>query len=464
MKQTPALMISMLLLASHAWAAGPGPSAAPGARPPAAAAQRAPIEQRLEKLAVAFAGALEERDFRELLQRSLAASKSGDGARLRDLVDPKAAPDGAALGRRLAESLGLGRGEKAGSAGSEARDEILLFLQDTPDVDVSLLPDLGAWDVETETPLTSYVWEGAGGESRAVLTAFDAAGARHQVDPRQPPAPVVLLEVHDTRRAVEILSRNHPDAPASGTANATEKLYGECVDSVSYSSYPLITGAGIWDIHESSLDGPEGFAYFVAAGSEKTGNLPATLGGLSGWSTNVWASNFQGPVPVGGNARVQWEWTADGWLQEAPYRTYPAYYCQQNVSTPASFAFTAYAIKEDDDWGNPDDPVGQVLIDHRYCKSEVFDAGLASGWTAQHQTPGWDDVVYTRYKLYCSTNRNCSATAQCPDGTFVSCWSGGSCAEGNCESGEEYVRCGSYYQYCSSEPSCPHGQIICDPA
>jgi hypothetical protein len=462
MKKTPALMIFMLILASHAGAAGLGSSAAHSAGPPATPSKKTPIEQRLEKLAVAFAGALEERDFRELLKRSLTASESGDGVRLRDLVDQEVVPGGATLGRRLAESLGLGRGEKAGSGGSAARDEIFLFLQDTPDVDVSALSDLEAWDAETELPLTSYVWEGAGGEPRAALVAFDATGARHKVDPRQPlPTPVILLEVHDTRRAVEIMSR--PDPAASGIANVTELLSSECVDSVSYSSYPLINGAGIWDIHESSLDGPEGYAYFTAAGSEKTGNLPATLGGLSGWSTDVWASNFQGPVPVGGNARVQWEWTADGWFQEAPYRIYPAYYCQQNASTPASLAFTAYAIKEDDDWGNPDDPVGQVLIDHRYCKSEVFDAGLASGWTVQHQTPGTGDVAYTRYKLYCSTNRNCSATAQCSDGTFISCWSGGSCAEGNCESGEEYVRCGSYYEYCSSEPPCPNGQIICDP-
>ena len=87
-----------------------------------------------------------------------------------------------------------------------------------------------------------------------------------------------------------------------------------CTDTPRYRSYPLIVQSSLTNAHEGAFNGPEGYAFFTAAGHEKTGNLPATLGGLSGWSTNVWASNFQGPIPMPG-ARRQWEWTTDGWLQ-----------------------------------------------------------------------------------------------------------------------------------------------------
>lgn len=235
-----------------------------------------------------------------------------------------------------------------------------------------------------------------------------------------------------------------------------------CYDWTTYSSYPLITGAAIWDAHESSLDGPQGFLYFAGAGSEKTGTLPSSLGGLTGWDTNVWASNFQGPYPVQ-KTRMQWEWTADGWLEISNRPGYPAVYCQQSASTPSGLTAVTYTVKEDDDTLNPDDYVGKFQINHAFCKSEVFDLGTENGWSGVHSSARVDDINNVNYKLYCQTKHQCSAEATCPDGTMVVCSGGGTCGAGDCESGSDYVRCGGTYKYCLSTNPCPRGQILCDP-
>ena len=240
---------------------------------------------------------------------------------------------------------------------------------------------------------------------------------------------------------------------------------GTCTQTPRYKSYPLIVQSSITDAHEGSFccNGPKGYAFFAAAGSEKTGNLPATLGGLSGWDTDVWASNFQGPIEETGNARVQWEWTADGWLQLSD-RTYPAVYCQQTVSNPANFTVGAYKIEEHDDAPfDSNDYIGKAQIDHRYCKTEVFDTGSTSGWTNVHLSYGIDDVYHTSYKLYCSMDYTCTARAYCPDGRILACAGTGTCS-GTCYAGDDWIQCGSTYKDCYEQPTCPNGQIICDPA
>ena len=413
------------------------------------------IERRLDTLTSSFAKALGDRDFREALQRAIASSETGDSVRLRDLLDREVTA-GSTVARRLAGRLGAARGKAA----TEPRETVLRFLADTPEVDVSVLPGK-AWNAESEVPLVTYTWEGAGSEPLDKARAFNAGGSAVIVDTRQPLArPLIVLEVHDTRDAVQGVS--HAAAPpASRPAGSLEKI-SSCSDQTTYYSYPLIQRSSIWDAHEGCCNGPEGFLYFSAAGSEKTGNLPSSLGGTSGWSTNVWASNFQGPVFVS-NTRDQWEWTANGWLQYS-YRTYPAVYCQQSTGSTSSFSLAAYTIKEDDEWPNSDDYVGKVQIDHRYCKSDVFDLGYASGWTSQHTTAGLDDVNDTTYQLYCSSHTSCSAIVDCPDGTTIACSGSGSCGAGNCQAGSDYVQCGTTYKDCSSTPACPRGQIICDPA
>lgn len=411
----------------------------------AASAQSTPdragrIEHRLDTLAASFAKALGDRPVREFVRQSIAASETGTEVRLRDLLDR--AP----------------RNAKSGTLGTaEGRAALLRLLGNTPDVDVSVLPSLAAWKAATgEAPVVAYTWEGAGPEERQTVRAFDGAGNLIAFDARQPlDRPVVLLEVHDNRGSAQA-----PSVPAHA-AKLPAKDFGSCSDSTTYSSYPLITSSAIWDAHESSLNGPKGFLYFASAGSEKTGNLPASLGGLSGWATNVWASNFQGPISES-NTRMQWEWTADGWLQVST-RSYPALFCQQSASTPGGLTLATYTIKEDDDALNPDDYVGKFQVDHSRCKADVFDQGIENGWTWIYTSNRIDDINDVSYKLYCQTQRQCIAETTCPDGTTLLCSGGGTCGAGNCESGSDYVRCGGTYKYCQSTNPCPRGQIICDP-
>jgi hypothetical protein len=248
----------------------------------------------------------------------------------------------------------------------------------------------------------------------------------------------------------------------AGQAVAEE---GTCFETPLYKSYPLIVESGITDIREGNLccNGPLGFAFFDAAVGEKSGNLPASLGGLSGWDTDVWASNFQGPYRQTGHERIQWEWAANGALEVAN-RTYPAVYCQQVTSSPSSFNVGVYKIEEHDDFpGDSNDYIGKVQIDHRYCKTEVFDTGSTSGWTNFHTTPGIDRVYSTTYKLYCSMDYHCSAQVICANGRILTCEGAGHCSDA-CSAGEDWIQCGSMYKDCYEEPTaCPDRQIICDP-
>ncbi len=229
---------------------------------------------------------------------------------------------------------------------------------------------------------------------------------------------------------------------------------GQCTETGWYGSYPLITGAAIWDIHEGSLNGPEGYAYFQSALGKKRGTLPSSLGGRSGWPLNVWASNFLGPVKVR-DVRDQWEWTADGWLEVSTW-VYPAESCQQWVASPADFSARNYTILEDDEeFGS--DYVGAIRFDHRYCKSEVFDAGLSSGWTWSHSSPRIGDIEYVRYELYCRASLTCRISTTCPDGTILDCTNrfGSGCAGGACQAGPDWVRCGDDVRTCAGAPPPP---------
>src|SRR5215210_2805041 len=183
------------------------------------------VERRLDTLATSFASVLRDPATREFLRREIAASESGDGVRLRDLLGRETAK-GTTFAARLAERLSPARdGKCAARSAPESLQAVLRALGNTPDIDVSVLPGLAAWDAAAEAPLVAYVWEGAGGEERDVIRAFDAAGAVITLDARQPlQRPVIVLEVHDTRGAVEPSSR----ATGGGTAALSEKLVGEC--------------------------------------------------------------------------------------------------------------------------------------------------------------------------------------------------------------------------------------------
>ena len=230
------------------------------------------------------------------------------------------------------------------------------------------------------------------------LIAVDSAGIKHEFDVINiPDVPLIVLQIND-----DIVRPSKID---------TRKL-NALRDSTSYPHYrafPFVLSSGITDIHESSFNGPKGYAYFADAGYPKVGNLYPSLGGYSYWSTDVWASNFQGPHLVVKD-RDQWEWKADGWL-EACYRDYPFIYGKQVVNNPNDFGEISYKIMEHDD-DSADDVVGYIKIDCTPCQTEVFQFGLNSGWTSGYTIAGEQDVDHVRYQLFCEHVHLPSAPSQ----------------------------------------------------
>ena len=173
-----------------------------------------------------------------------------------------------------------------------------------------------------------------------------------------------------------------------------------------YVSYPLIEDSGITDIQEGYLNGPQGYAYFAVAPGRKTGSLPATLGGKSGWTLDAWASNFQGPVKIGARSeRVQWEWTAKQSLQTSGSRSYPFVYGVLSQTDANMLKERTYGLFEHDEdfWLNPwskDDYLGSFTIDHSACQTQVFDKS-DSGWTEELNAGTSGYIVFVRYRLFC---------------------------------------------------------------
>lgn len=441
MKQSLAFLSLIVLVAGvPAWGQEPSTQAID----PAQTLTPRQVHRSLEKLARSLAGALADPEARTVLRQAL------DGRSHVTLADLAAheMSDGSLFLDRLADAFYALRNERGRPISSAAAlEEIFGVLAAMPATRVSVV-GVDAWSAGTETLLTTYARQDVADDLLTEVRAFDAAGRVVHLDAWQTPAvPVVVVELRELGDAGTVDVR---------PAIAPKAVGGTCTNTTTYQSYPLIVRAAIWDIHEGLFNGPEGFGYFRNAGTEKTGNLPSSLGGLSGWSTNVWGSNFQGPIKVT-STRDQWEWTADGWLQYA-YRTYPAMYCRQTVSSTGSFALLSYNIYEDDDGWNGDDYVGKVRIDHRFCKTEVFDLGLTNTWTPEHTTTGVDDVDHVRYKLYCTKTTGCNATLPCPSGGIAFCSSSsGSCAAGTCATGPDYVQCNGVRFYCETciLPPCP---------
>lgn len=200
-----------------------------------------------------------------------------------------------------------------------------------------------------------------------------------------------------------------PDAGISRAAIERESsiLTPWVTDSPAYVSYPLIEQASLRDISEGVFNGPEGFAYFATAPARKTGVLPTVLGGKSGWRTDVWASNFQGPVEVVGRSdRAQMEWTANGTVQDGGRRPYPFVFGVLTSATPSSLADRSYGVFEHDEdlWWNPwsqDDYLGSIVISHGQCRQEVFDRGLRHGWTELLTAKTSGSIEVVRYRLFC---------------------------------------------------------------
>jgi hypothetical protein len=173
-----------------------------------------------------------------------------------------------------------------------------------------------------------------------------------------------------------------------------------------YCAMPVVHELEINDAHESWFGGSKAYMYFSdGGGAPKTGNLPSMVGDQS-IDTDAWASNMQGPWYVPGS-RKQWEWASNGsassvgqysWISP---RVYPIIYktCvfgRNNFQTQR----THEVIEHDE--GTWDDYVGQIKIDPWHCNTNIFDRGLAEGWTfGQIETPGLGSIVRTRYRLWC---------------------------------------------------------------
>ncbi len=203
--------------------------------------------------------------------------------------------------------------------------------------------------------------------------------------------------------------------PRKGIIVALLPLLAPLGGHASVCAFPVVTEAAIDDIHENSMNGPIGFAYIVNPGGEKTGRPPRAIAGET-FDTDVYASDFQGPVPTS-SRRMQHEWTADGWTQVS-FRRYPLvfqHHCRPSVERLRP---ETVRIKEDDDFLSPDDKMGAFEIDPSRCREILTTA--PSGWTKEflslgkpYERGGPASVKYVAWKLWCYT---CPGETDCGEG------------------------------------------------
>lgn len=185
---------------------------------------------------------------------------------------------------------------------------------------------------------------------------------------------------------------------------------------------PVVLRAEITDIHESPLNGPEGFAFFREAGAEKVGELPREVGRdpVRRFETDVYASNFQGPVLVRHpGLRAQWEWTADG-EPEVSERAYPLVFARGCAPTAAALPRLVLHVLEHDEFPWRNDAVGAFAVDLARC-ARVVDGERRAGWTeplhaeglAFEGDGGARDVVSVIYTVWCYP---CPGPADCGEG------------------------------------------------
>ncbi len=185
---------------------------------------------------------------------------------------------------------------------------------------------------------------------------------------------------------------------------------------------PVVLRAEITDIHESPLNGPEGFAFFREAGAEKVGELPREVGRdpVRRFETDVYASNFQGPLLVQRpGLRAQWEWTADG-EGERSGRAYPLMLARACAPTAPLLPTVRLHVQEHDEFPWRNDDVGAFEVALGRC-APVLEGAQTSGWTETHRAEGlaFDgaegarSVVSVDYTIWCY---RCAGSADCADG------------------------------------------------
>jgi hypothetical protein len=185
---------------------------------------------------------------------------------------------------------------------------------------------------------------------------------------------------------------------------------------------PVIVRAGLEDIRESWFNGPEGYAFFSEADSEKTGNLPLSVGEdpIRRFDTAVYASNFQGPVLVRHSGlRPQWEWTASGELQISD-REYPLLVARRCAERGKVLPAVTLHVEEDDEppWRN--DHVGAFRLELEACR-DVLSETRPAGWSQKLRSDGWPhdedrgarDAIFVEYVLWCY---RCERNSDCERG------------------------------------------------
>ncbi len=191
---------------------------------------------------------------------------------------------------------------------------------------------------------------------------------------------------------------------------------------------PIVVRAAVRDIHESWFNGPVGYGFIEAMGSEKTGTLPIAVGRepVRRFDVDVYASNFQGPVAVSHpNLRLQWEWTADG-EPEVSERSYPLLAARRCAASASALPAVILRVAEHDEWPLANDAIGTFAVDLAACDS-VLSPTSRSGWSEVRRSDGqpYDltdstaDVVFVDYVTWCY---RCEGTDDCEDGIA---WSDG---------------------------------------
>jgi hypothetical protein len=200
-------------------------------------------------------------------------------------------------------------------------------------------------------------------------------------------------------------------AVAAGSATAAE-----C-------ALPVVVRSALRDIQESWFNGPEGYAFIVEAGAEKTGTLPLEVGRdpVLRFDAAVYASNFQGPILVRHpDLRPQWEWTADGESQVSE-RSYPLLAARACAESASVLPVITLHVDEHDEWPWVNDPLGAFAVDLARCR-EVLSETRKAGWTSRQHSDGLPyagvmggarDVEFVEYLLWCY---RCDTGSRCDEG------------------------------------------------
>ncbi|HYD50077.1 MAG TPA: hypothetical protein VEB21_17090 [Terriglobales bacterium] len=186
---------------------------------------------------------------------------------------------------------------------------------------------------------------------------------------------------------------------------------------------PVVVRAAVRDIHESWWNGPIGYGFVEGMGGEKSGDLPARVGRdpERRFDSDVYASNFQGPVAVQHpNLRQQWEWTAAGsGAVEVSQRSYPLMVARRCSANASTLPEVIVRVGEHDEWPLHNDGIGSFAVELNTC-AEVL-GSRRSGWTAVHRSEGKphvagsdaSDIAYVDWLVWCY---RCDSDSDCEDG------------------------------------------------